>query len=127
MRFVVLGAGAIGGVVGARLAQHGHDVLLIARGAHYEAIRDHGLRVESPDESVTLKIPVVDNPAGITWTGDDVLLLATKTQDTETALDGLVAAPSTLPILCAQNGVANERIAAQRFANVFGVFVWCPA
>ena len=42
MRFVVLGAGAVGGVIGGRLAQHGHDVVLIARGAHYEAIRDAG-------------------------------------------------------------------------------------
>ena len=128
MRFVVLGAGAIGGVIGARLAQHGFDVVLIARGQHYEAIRDKGLQLESPDETVTLKIPVVDGPAGIAWTSDDVLLLATKTQDSEAALDALAsAAPQTLPILCAQNGVANERLAMQRFASVFGVFVWCPA
>jgi 2-dehydropantoate 2-reductase len=127
MRFVVLGAGAIGGVVGGRLAQHGHNVLLIARGAHYESIRDQGLHLASPDESITLRIPVVDNPAHVTWTADDVLLLATKTQDTESALDGLAGAPRTLPIFCAQNGVANERMAAERFANVYGVFVWCPA
>jgi 2-dehydropantoate 2-reductase len=127
MRFVVLGAGAIGGVVGGRLAQHGHDVVLIARSAHYEAIRDNGLRIESPDDTVTLRIPVVDNPASMAWTSEDVLLLATKTQDTAAALDGLAAAPRTLPILCAQNGVANERLAAERFDIVFGVFVWCPA
>ena len=36
----MFGAGGIGGVVGARLAQHGHDVALIARGAHRDAIRD---------------------------------------------------------------------------------------
>jgi 2-dehydropantoate 2-reductase len=128
MRFIVLGAGAIGGVVGGRLAQHGHDVVLIARGANYEAIRDNGLRMESPDAAATLHIPVVDAPASITWSSDDVLLLATKTQDTESALDQLApTAPRTLPILCAQNGVANERMAADRFANVYGVFVWCPA
>ncbi len=128
MRFVVLGAGAIGGVVGGRLAQHGHDVVLIARGAHYESIRDRGLRIESPDDVVTLKIPVVDDVAKISWTADDVLLLATKTQDTETALDALAAvAPPGLPIFCAQNSVANERMAAARFADVYGVFVWCPA
>ena len=113
MRFVVLGAGAIGGVVGGRLAQHGHDVVLIARGAHYEAIRDNGLRIESPDDATTLHVPVVDNPAAISWSSDDVLLLATKTQDTEAALDALAsAAPATLPIFCAQNSVANERMAA---------------
>ncbi len=128
MRFVVLGAGAVGGVVGARLAEHGHNVLLIARGAHYEAIRNDGLRIESPDEALTLKIPVVDHPSKISWTSEDVLLLATKTQDTEVALNTLKeAAPDTLPIFCAQNGVANERMATHEFANVYGVFVWCPA
>ena len=128
MRFVVLGAGAVGGVVGARLAEHGHDVLLIARGAHYEAIKKDGLRIESPDEAITLPVPVVDSPSRISWTSDDVLLLATKTQDTEAALDSLAAvAPHTLPIFCAQNSVANERMATHKFANVYGVFVWCPA
>ncbi len=96
MRFVVLGAGAVGGVIGARLAQHGHDVVLIARGQHYQAIRDKGLQLESPDETVTLHIPVVDHPAAVAWTADDVLLLATKTQDTEAALDSLAAAAPRL-------------------------------
>ncbi len=73
-------------------------------------------------------MPVVDHPGAIAWTGEDVLLLATKTQDSEAALDSLAAhAPPSLPIVCAQNGVANERMAAARFANVYGVFVWCPA
>ena len=40
MRFVVVGAGAIGGVLGGRLHQHGHDVVLVARGEHHDAIRD---------------------------------------------------------------------------------------
>jgi 2-dehydropantoate 2-reductase len=127
VRFVVLGAGAIGGVVGGRLAQHGHDVVLIARGTHYEAIRDNGLHIESPDDSTTVKIAAVDDPAGISWTSDDVVLLATKTQDTQGALDALASAPDTLPIFCAQNGVANERMASERFTDVYGVFVWCPA
>jgi 2-dehydropantoate 2-reductase len=127
MRFIVLGAGAIGGVIGGRLAQHGHDVVLIARGANYEAIRDRGLRIESPDDVITARAPVVDDPSRISWRPDDVLLLATKTQDTETAMGALASAPETLPIFCAQNGVANERMAAARFANVYGVYVWCPA
>ena len=127
MRFVVLGAGAVGGVVGGRLAQHGHSVVLIARGAHYEAIRDRGLRLEAPDEALTLNIPVVDHPSRIAWAKDDVLLLATKTQDTEAALEALApTAPSDLPVFCAQNSIANEGMAARRFAEVYGVFVWCP-
>ena len=127
MRFVVLGAGAVGGTVGGRLTQHGHSVVLIARGAHYEAIRDHGLHLQSPDDTVTLTVPVVDRVAAVSWTTDDVLLLATKTQDTEAALRALASvAPSSLPVFCVQNSVANERIAGDRFANVYGVFVWCP-
>jgi len=69
MRFVVYGAGAIGGVVGARLFQSGHEVVLIARGAHYEAIRDKGLRIQSPADDETLPIPVVDHPSRLTLTG----------------------------------------------------------
>ncbi|HLG01078.1 MAG TPA: 2-dehydropantoate 2-reductase N-terminal domain-containing protein, partial [Acidimicrobiia bacterium] len=49
MRVVVYGAGAVGGVVGARLFQAGHDVTLIARGDHYAAIRERGLRVDAGD------------------------------------------------------------------------------
>jgi 2-dehydropantoate 2-reductase len=43
MRFVVYGAGAIGGVVGGRLFEHGHDVTLIARGEHLRVVRSVGL------------------------------------------------------------------------------------
>ena len=65
MRFLVYGAGAIGGVIGGRLHEHGHDVVLIARGPHFEAIRGHGLRLESPDAQVVLATPVVDDPRRI--------------------------------------------------------------
>jgi 2-dehydropantoate 2-reductase len=127
MRFLVLGAGAVGGTVGGRLFQHGHSVVLIARGSHYEAMRSHGLRLQSPDDAVTLNVPVVDRIGAVSWAQDDVLLLATKTQDTQAALTELAAvAPRHLPIFCAQNGVANERMASERFAHVYGVFVWCP-
>jgi 2-dehydropantoate 2-reductase len=128
MRFVVYGAGGVGGVVGARLAQHGHAVELIARGKHYEAIRERGLRLESPDGVEHLNLAVFDHPARITWTKDDVVFLAMKSQDTFLALEDLasVASPDT-PIVCLQNGVANERMALRRFANVYGVCVYCAA
>jgi len=127
MRFVVYGAGAIGGVVGARLAQHGFEVVLIARGAHFEAIRSTGLRLETPDETATLRLPVVDTPRQIDWTPRDVVLLAVKSQDTVGALEQLAAvAPASIPVVCVQNAVANERMALRRFANVYGVFVYSP-
>lgn len=126
MRFVVFGAGGVGGVVGGRLAQHGHSVALIARGKHYDAIRMNGLRLESPDDAVRLDLPIFDHPAHITWTKDDIVLLAMKTQDTFAALNDLAAVvqPGT-PIICMQNGVANERMALRRFANAYGVCVFC--
>jgi 2-dehydropantoate 2-reductase len=128
MRFVVYGAGAIGGLVGGRLAEHDHDVVLIARGAHHDAIRDTGLRIDSPDGSVTLRLPVADSPAAVDFRPDDVVLLCVKSQDTEAALRALAAvAPSEVALVCVQNGVANERAALRLFANVYGVCVVCPA
>ena len=72
-RFVIFGAGAVGGVVGARLAAHGHDVVFIARGGQCAAIRERGLRVESPDAAVASSVPCVDHPTQISWTADDIV------------------------------------------------------
>jgi 2-dehydropantoate 2-reductase len=128
MRFVVYGAGAIGGVVGARLFQHGHEVILIARGDHYRAIRAGGLRIQDPAGEATLPIPVVDHPSRVEWGHDDVALVAVKSQHTETVLTELAAvAPPELGVVCLQNGVHNEREALRRFANVYSVPVLCPA
>jgi len=127
MRFVVYGAGAIGGVVGARLFQNGYDVALIARGAHYEAIRDHGLRVQSPADDETLAIPVVDHPSELTLTADDVVILAMKSQDTIAACQTLLAcAPPETAVACFQNGVENERVVLRYFAGTYAVCVMSP-
>ena len=56
MRFVVYGAGAVGGVIGARLFEQGHDVALIARGAHQAAIESNGLRLDTADGSQTWRV-----------------------------------------------------------------------
>lgn len=127
MRFVVLGAGAVGGVIGGRLFEHGHEVVLIARGQHRDAIRGSGLRLEAPDSSVTLAIPVAADPGEVDFGPDDVVLLAVKSQDTATAVKALASAalPAT-PVLCVQNGVENERVALRSFAHVYGVCVMCP-
>jgi 2-dehydropantoate 2-reductase len=128
MRFVVFGAGAVGGVVGARLHQAGHRVALIARGAHYEAIRDHGLALEEPDRRTLLAIEVVDAPERLRWNLHDVVLLTVKSQDSAGALRALRAvAPAQTAIVCAQNGVENERLALRLFENVYGAVVMVPA
>jgi 2-dehydropantoate 2-reductase len=129
MRFVVYGAGAVGGVVGGRLAEAGHEVVLIARGDHHDAIRDDGLRLVTPDaEPLTLSIPVVSHPAGLDFRDDDVVLLAIKSQHTGKALSALAAsAPETISVVCVQNGVANEPAALRLFEDVYGVCVVLPA
>ncbi|HEY3506660.1 MAG TPA: ketopantoate reductase family protein [Actinocatenispora sp.] len=128
MRFIVYGAGAIGGVLGARLHQAGRDVVLIARGAHLDRIRDAGLTVEDPEHTAVLRIPAVAAPDEVDWRPGDVVVLAMKSNGTGEAVDRLAAAaPPDTPILCAQNGVANERTALRHFADVYGVCVMMPA
>jgi 2-dehydropantoate 2-reductase len=127
MRFVVFGAGAIGGVVAMRLHGSGHDVQLIARGAHHDAIAARGLTLETPVERVTARLPVARTPAGAGIGPHDVVLLATKSQHTLAALDALLeSAPASTPVVCLQNGVANERIALRRFAETYGAVVMSP-
>jgi 2-dehydropantoate 2-reductase len=127
MRYVVFGAGAIGGLVGARLFQSGADVTLIARGAHGRALQS-GLVLEAPGESVTLPIPAATEASAVSWTDDTVVLLGVKGQHTEDALRQLVtvAAPAT-PVVCMQNGVENERRVLRRFPNTYAMCVMCPA
>jgi 2-dehydropantoate 2-reductase len=128
MRFVVFGAGAIGGVIGGRLFEHGNEVVLIARGAHGEALRSNGLRLESPDGVAVLPVPACLGPADVEWRSDDVVVLAMKSQDTVAALQALSAvAPAHVPIVSAQNGVDNERVALRSFKDVYGICVMLPA
>jgi 2-dehydropantoate 2-reductase len=129
MRYVIYGAGAIGGVVGARLHQAGHEVALIARGAHLEMIQRDGLTLTTPAEQVKLRIPAASDPRQLgVGAGDDVVLLAVKSQDTVAALESLRAAGAgDIPIVCLQNGVENERTCARRFGDVYGAVVMAPA
>jgi 2-dehydropantoate 2-reductase len=76
MRTAVLGAGAIGGLVGGLLARSGTDVHLIARGEHLAAIRRDGLRILGLDTDIVLPVPATDDPGEV---GEvDVVLLGLK-------------------------------------------------
>ncbi|NNC74533.1 MAG: 2-dehydropantoate 2-reductase [Acidimicrobiia bacterium] len=128
MRFIIYGAGAVGGTIGARLFQAGHDVTLIARGDHLRSIQKTGLRFRSPGDDVVLETPAVVHPDEIDFTPDDVVFLAMKTQDTADALRELAAAaPPEIGVVCAQNAVENERLAIRHFADVYGMVVMSPA
>ncbi|GAA2372006.1 2-dehydropantoate 2-reductase [Catellatospora methionotrophica] len=127
MRMIVYGAGAVGGVLGAYLHLSGQPVVLIARGEHLAAIREHGLTLQDGTGSRTVDVPVAAGPAEIAWQDGDVVLLAVKGEDTEAALRELAAcAPATTPVVCLQNGVDNERRALRAFEHVYGVCVMSP-
>lgn len=135
-RYIVIGAGAVGATIGGCLFQAGHDVVLVARGRHLDALRADGLRLVTPAGTDTLAVPVVAGPAKLELREGDVLVVSTKGQDTADALEQWAwrpvrgtrqAAARLLPVVCAQNGVANERLALRRFRSVYGMCVWLPA
>ncbi len=127
-RFVIFGPGAIGGVVGALFAKAGQDVVLIARGEHAARMETDGLTLQHGDEEEVFFPTVVRSVNDITWNADDVVFLSVKSQDTLAAVRGLAAvAPPTISVVCAQNGVDNERVVLRHFANTYGAVVMMPA
>ncbi|MEV4758001.1 2-dehydropantoate 2-reductase N-terminal domain-containing protein [Micromonospora sp. NPDC049559] len=135
MRYLIIGAGAVGGTIGVGLSRAGHDVTLVARGAHLAALRSRGLTLATPRDEYTARLPAVGDPADLVLPADTVLVLTVKSQDTEAALRTWVDVPvhgggtagERLPLLTAQNGVANERAALRLFDRVHPVCVWLPA
>jgi 2-dehydropantoate 2-reductase len=111
MRIAALAAGGVGGYFGARLAAAGHDVTFIARGAHLEAIRQNGLKVESVLGDLHLpRVNVTPDTASVGPV--DIVLFAVKLWDTEKA--GELAKPMVGPhtrLITFQNGVDSvERL-----------------
>jgi 2-dehydropantoate 2-reductase len=105
MRIAVFGAGGIGGYLGARLAQAGDDVVLIARGPHLRAIQEHGLLVESPtgDFHMTPSI-ATDRPEDVGVV--DAVLLGVKAWDVRAAAVAIrPMVGTTTGVLTLQNGV----------------------
>lgn len=128
MRHVVYGAGAVGGVVGARLHRAGVPVTLVARGDHLRAINERGLLLDTADGVEAAVAPATDSAAGVRWTDDTVVLLAVKSHQTTAALEDLTAhAPPDTPVACLQNGVVNEVAVLRRFRSTYAVCVMLPA
>lgn len=129
MRVIVYGIGAIGGTIAARLALTGTNVIGIARGGMLDAIRTQGgLDFVSRAGTERAKFWVVGHPDEIDWQDSDVIILTMKSNDTEAALLALAnAGVSSQPIVCAQNGVANEVMAIRHFPNVIALVVMMPA
>ena len=105
MRIGVMAAGAVGGYFGARFAAVGHDVTFFARGAHLEALRRDGLKIESPLGDLHLKsVNATDDPASVQPV--DFALFAVKLWDTEDAGRRLkpIVGPDTR-VISLQNGI----------------------
>lgn len=108
----VMGAGAVGCYYGGMLARAGHDVTLIARPQHVDAIRRTGLRLETKTFDERVRLQASSDPQALR--GVELVLFCVKSQDTEAA--GKALAPHVSPdaaVLSLQNGVDNpERLAA---------------
>jgi 2-dehydropantoate 2-reductase len=120
MQFLVYGAGAVGSVLGGMLSLHHHDVCLVGREAHVDAINRDGLRIKSNTAEYlahpTACAKILPEIAGKT----ECLLLAVKLQDLAAAL-GIVGreVDAKTPVLCIQNGVGAEQAASARFSGVY--------
>jgi 2-dehydropantoate 2-reductase len=125
---VVLGAGAVGGAVGGLLGLAGHDVTLVARGAHLAALQDDGLDLTVGHDRHRVPVPAVATPADVEWTDDTAVLLAVKSQQTDAAVQALrPVLPEPAPVVSLQNGVSNERSLLRHVAAVHGICVMLPA
>jgi 2-dehydropantoate 2-reductase len=105
MRIAILGSGGVGGYFGGRLAAGGDEVTFIARGAHLAALRDHGLRILSPNGDVHLPHVAATDTTGSVGPVD-VVFFTVKLYDTESALALMppLIGPETL-VVPLQNGV----------------------
>ena len=114
MRIAVMGAGAVGAYFGAKLSASGHNVAFLARGAHLDALRRDGLRVESAGGNLRIQNALFTNDPGEVAVVD-LILFCVKSYDTDAAVGAL--APmigNATTILSLQNGVDNaDKIAAR--------------
>ena len=104
MKVAVMGAGSIGGYFGGMLARAGHDVTLIARGDHLDAIRHNGLIMRTRAGEFTVPCSATDRPAEVGPV--DLALLTTKTYHNVVAVPQMapMVGPDTA-VLCLQNGI----------------------
>lgn len=117
MKIVVVGTGGVGGYFGGRLAKRGFDVTFIARGAHLNAIRRYGLRVESANGNIHVKpAKATDKPGEVGPV--DFVLLAVKLWDTEAAAEAMrPLMGKDTAVISLQNGVDAET----RLGDILGL------
>jgi len=104
VRIAIVGAGATGGFLGARLARGGADVVLIARGPHLQAMRESGLRLVEPGGEATAKVEATDDLAAVSEA--DFVFVTLKAHSVPAIAERLAASlgPGTA-VVSAQNGI----------------------
>jgi 2-dehydropantoate 2-reductase len=122
MRFIIHGAGSIGSLIGGRLAESGSEAVLVARHAHAAAVNRCGLLIKSrAGDRVVKALSAVTHPREITPSIGDVVILTVKSSQTSASVQALRETfPEETPVVCMQNGVRNEVVAAGRFLRVYG-------
>jgi 2-dehydropantoate 2-reductase len=122
MRFIIHGAGAVGSLIGGHLAESGAEVVLVGREAHVSAINQNGLLIKSRDGDRTVKsLSAVTSPHDLAPRASDVIILTVKTSQTASSVQSLHEIfPQDTPVVCMQNSVRNEELAAGRFLRVYG-------
>ena len=108
-KIAVVGAGAIGSLIGGLLAHAGEDVTLIARKEHVEAIREKGLLIEGVAGRLTIPVKAAERLDF----KPDLVLLAVKTQDVESACRQIQEQVQSALLVTLQNGVMSDTIAAE--------------
>jgi 2-dehydropantoate 2-reductase len=117
MRIAILGSGGVGGYFGGRLAAAGSDVTFIARGAHLAAMREHGLRIESPSGNLHVQhVSATDDPTSVGPV--DIVFFTVKLYDTESALASLppLVGPHTI-VIPFQNGVDSVDVLTRKLGK----------
>jgi 2-dehydropantoate 2-reductase len=111
-----MGAGGIGGYIGAKLYKGGHDVTFVARGQHLQALKQKGLQLVSPEGNVTVKTTFTDSL--FRHPQVDLIIISVKSFDTLSAIETLrpVVASDTI-ILSMQNGIENEELLSNSFGS----------
>src|SRR5262245_4857217 len=122
MRFIIHGAGSVGSLNGGRLAESGAEVVLSARRDHAAAVNRAGLLIKSrAGDRVVKCLRAVTQPREVIPGPGDVVILTVKSSQTAASVQALRETfPEETPVVCMQNGVRNEEIAAGRFLRVYG-------
>lgn len=139
-RYIIVGAGAIGGMLSAGFCRADVDHVLVARGSQADALEKAGLTVRTPRETLTAHPTVVRSAAQVNLHPDDVIILAVKTQQVPTALSEwadrpvedehgtqLGTAGECLPLMLFLNGTDAQEQAPRWFRTVSTTVIYTPA